>query len=66
MREPPSSELLALAVGLAAKISVRFGLSQTQAARLMSSAWDIVQDMKELPSEDASGCDSRTVTTDAV
>lgn len=46
--KPPTPELLALAVGLAARIAVRFGLTENQAAELMQSAWHIVQD-RECP-----------------
>ena len=66
MPDPPSLELLALAVGLAAKIAVRFGLTQTQAARLMSSAWAIVQDKEDSGNDVTPGCDPRTVKANAV
>lgn len=42
--KPASEQLVALAFGGAARIAVRYGLTTDQAAKLMRSAWSIVQD----------------------
>lgn len=42
--KPATLEGVSLAFGAAARYAVRFGLNADQAARLMQSAWYIVQD----------------------
>lgn len=44
--KPANLEGVSLAFGAAARFAVRFGLTSEQAARLMQSAWHIVQDME--------------------
>lgn len=36
-------KLVAIAIGAAARILVRFGFSRDQAAELMKNAWEVVQ-----------------------
>lgn len=43
-KEEPRMGLVAIAVGTAARILVKFGFTQEQSAELMRAAWKIVQE----------------------